>query len=382
MPRLALCGNAFPVKSAEDAIAVMREGELPELRQRFALEASDIGLGLYLPASAASELKRSSRLLQRWLLGCRQSGWPVWTANAFPYGGFHEKSVKEKAFLPDWSSADRLEYTCQIADLLAELLPPGSSGSISTCPLGYGGNLLQNASVINHLAAAEAHLQRLQRELGVHVVLSLEPEPDGAFERVSTLCAWLEQHFPQSPFLGVCWDLCHGAVVQESPEEAVEALAQTGTRCGKVQISAALLLSSFADPKVAPLLTSLANDPWLHQCRGGLEDQPPEAWADLPDFLDSETLQAMAAGQAGEVGIHCHVPVHRDEYFPGLKGTNWRHGLAVALQAGIMDFELETYTLPVLPQVFLEQEGLVGTFQAELRACFLGLGLDMTRPLS
>lgn len=339
------------------------------------MDPQQVGYGIYLPAQAAGELLADDALKQRWLNACKESGWPIWTANAFPFGGFHSSKVKELAFQPDWSTAERLQYTCQVADLMAALMESGSRGSISTCPLGYGSQLNDDPDVRWHLQAAADHLARVYQQHGVHLTLSLEPEPDGGFERVEDLAAWLQQHFGGNPHLGVCWDLCHGAVVGESAADVIAALERYQVPCGKVQISAALLLQQ-ANPAVDQLLQDLAQDPWFHQVRG---TDGASAWSDLPDFLASDAYRQMQQIEGGSYGIHCHVPVHRGDYLPGLAGTEWKEQLKAALEAGIRDFELETYTLPVLPAQLLEEQGLLGTFVAELSACFRQLGLDTTR---
>ena len=63
----------------------------------------------------------------------------VFTINGFPYGTFHDTRVKEAVYLPDWRDPERLRYTNQLADLLAQLLPddPAIEGSISTVPGAY-----------------------------------------------------------------------------------------------------------------------------------------------------------------------------------------------------------------------------------------------------
>ncbi len=375
-PRFALCGNVFPVQTAEDARALMAEGSLPQLRSllpKAGIDPPQAGFGLYLPALAAEQLLESAEAKNRWLHACHRSGWPIWTANAFPFGGFHGSQVKELAFQPDWTSEERLDFTCKVAELLAALMPHGSQGSISTCPLGYGSHLAEDVTARQNLKRVEKYLQELARRSGVHLVLSLEPEPDGGFERVADLAKWLHQHFPGSEHLGICWDLCHGAVVGESANEALSAMENYQVRCGKVQISAALVLRS-VQPDVDQLLKQLADDPWFHQVRG----VDGTAWRDLPDFLASADYARLQRGGDGEFGIHCHVPVHRSDYLPGLEATPWRDGVKAALRAGIRDFELETYTLPVLPAELLEEQGLLGTFVAEMSACFRELGLDTT----
>ena len=68
---------------------------------------------------------------QRWL---GQNDCYVFTINGFPYGQFHGTRVKEQVYAPDWTSPERLVYTNLLFDLLAELLPDGVEGSVSTLP--------------------------------------------------------------------------------------------------------------------------------------------------------------------------------------------------------------------------------------------------------
>jgi hypothetical protein len=368
--------------SAQDAIEVLRLGALPELHQRLlnASHPAAVGFGLYLSAQAAAELSADGRLRTAWQQALAQSQWPIWTANAFPYGGFHARKVKQAAFLPDWTSPQRLHYTQQVTRLLADVCAPGERASVSTCPLGYGPTAVQSPATLHHLAAMQKHLVELEAETGVHITLAFEPEPDGGFERVEDLARWLQRNLPQHHHLGVCWDLCHSAVVDESATEVLAALDRYQIPCGKVQISAALLAQQPFSPELADLLNDLAQDPWFHQVRGQAQHGRPLSWPDLPDFLaaqpDPQVHRSLSASAADHVRIHCHVPVHRPEFLPGLSGTPWKEALQAAQKAGIQDFELETYTLPVLPESFLLEHGLVGTLFAEIQACFEVIGLD------
>src|SRR5205807_4764229 len=93
-------------------------------------------IGLRLSHRAATELSERGTLLefQRWL---GQNLCYVFTINGFPYGQFHGTRVKEKVYLPDWTSEKRVEYTNLLFDLLAQLVPSDVSGSVSTVPCGY-----------------------------------------------------------------------------------------------------------------------------------------------------------------------------------------------------------------------------------------------------
>lgn len=43
--------------------------------------------------------------------------------NGFPYGQFHEGAVKAEVYRPTWAEPQRLEYSLQLAHLLAAALP-------------------------------------------------------------------------------------------------------------------------------------------------------------------------------------------------------------------------------------------------------------------
>src|SRR5207253_5418918 len=105
------------------------------VRQRVCPEQA-YAIGLRLSNRASLELNEPAVLLefQRWL--DRHSCY-VFTINGFPFGQFHGARVKEQVYLPDWTSPERSAYTNLLFDLLAQLLPPGMEGSVSTVPCGF-----------------------------------------------------------------------------------------------------------------------------------------------------------------------------------------------------------------------------------------------------
>src|SRR5271170_1042624 len=90
-------------------------------------------IGLRLSHRAASGLIEPAALseFQKWL---EKKACYVFTINGFPFGQFHGARVKEQVYLPDWTSPERLAYTNLLFDLLAQLLPAGIEGSVSTVP--------------------------------------------------------------------------------------------------------------------------------------------------------------------------------------------------------------------------------------------------------
>src|SRR5882762_51088 len=93
-------------------------------------------IGLRLSDLASRELVEPTtvRRFKDWL---QENNSYMFTINGFPYGRFHGTRVKEQVYLPDWTSPERPAYTNLLFDLLAQLVPPGIEGSVSTLPCGF-----------------------------------------------------------------------------------------------------------------------------------------------------------------------------------------------------------------------------------------------------
>src|SRR5882762_7756747 len=93
-------------------------------------------IGLRLSDQASRELSDKAVLLvfRKWL---DQRNCYVFTINGFPYGKFHGARVKEQVYAPDWTTHERVEYTNRLFDLLAQLVPSGVEGSVSTVPCSF-----------------------------------------------------------------------------------------------------------------------------------------------------------------------------------------------------------------------------------------------------
>lgn len=365
-PRSALCGNVFSAAHAEEVLAALAD---PVRRWSQGLQQrgweGPLGFGLYLSAQAARQFARDYELRQRLKDALRQADVHCWTANAFPFGDFHSGQVKEQAFLPDWSSSERLRYTEDVAKVLLDLAPESEETlSISTCPLGYGPRALDDPMVRDHLRQVAESFAECSQQSGRRLVLALEPEPDGACETVASICSWLEQHFEASllAHLGLCWDLCHSAVVGESAQSVAESLHTGLVPLAKVQVSVALARQAPLDAVARDRLQRLTDDGYLHQVRGE-SPQGPFRYPDTPDFLASGHAQT-----AQSLRVHCHVPIHRQDFGGGFEGTPWQEALAVAWGLGARAFELETYTLGALPKDLLERADPVSTMVAEMEA--------------
>lgn len=333
-----------------------------------------LGFGIYLAARSASSLAVDPAGCLEMKRSLEDAGLEAWTANAFPYGGFHGSRVKEKAFFPDWSDPRRVVHTLDVARILARLSPDEPRLSLSTCPLGYGRNPDRDAEAGRNLRKVQEELLQLEREGSPRMILGLEAEPDGGLETVAQAVSWIEENIPDPGDglrIGICWDLCHGAVVGEDHSQALKALEKSNVPLAKVQISSALRLAGVLEGEALETLRNLARDPWFHQVRGGLEGEEEGSWPDLEPFLED-------VGEGGRVQarIHCHVPLTGPVLGEGLTRTSWEDGLRAAAGAGCMDFEVETYTLPFLPDSWKEPGGVVDTLEGEIRAAARCLNLD------
>jgi sugar phosphate isomerase/epimerase len=351
-----------------DEIRASVEAHVPAIKRRVSPEAP-MGLGLRLSAIAAEALGESTALdeFARFLA---DHDLYVFTINAFPYGPFHGRRVKENVYQPDWLSADRLAFTDRVAGILAALLPPGMVGSMSTVPgtfkpIGKQPGAVQ--AIAENLARHVVTLVDIARHTGRELVLALEPEPCCLIETVEETVEFFRDHLHAEScaafvarqagidmeearaalrrHLGICYDVCHGAIEFEEPAAAFATLRRAGIRIAKVQLSSALRVTELQDSTAASLIP-FDDGVYLHQVvqrRNGA----------LTRYVDlAPALAALRAGEAGgEWRIHCHVPIFLEAagQFRSTQPT-----LAAALDCARAGFvaphlEVETYTWDVLP---------------------------------
>jgi sugar phosphate isomerase/epimerase len=331
--RSALLGYCFNVLPGETVDALIEQVHriCEPVRTRLGVER--LGVGLWIARRAATELRNDSRQRAGLRAALDRAGLYCFTLNGFPYGGFHAPRVKEYVLEPTWADAARLDYTVDLAAILAELLPDDvECGSISTLPLGSTAVDVDDARVA--LARAADAFDAIGARTGKQIELAIEPEPGACFERVAALVEYLDGR----PGLGVCLDCCHAAVVDEDPAGAFSVMTAGGVRCVKVQISSALVAQH--PDRDAEQLVALDEPRFLHQVRsdgGGAMD--------LPDALAS--LERDTPWR-----IHFHVPVHRSGLagFATTQDTIARvFAAALATPGQLPHFEVETYTWSVLP---------------------------------
>ncbi|GAB3066246.1 metabolite traffic protein EboE [Pedococcus soli] len=295
----------------------------------------------------------------------------VYTVNAFPHGPFKGRSVMEDVYEPDWSTQERVDYTCQVADILAEITPESVSPSIQTAPLAFRPKVTSEADVVlltENLLRVVAHLVDLEQRTGRRVKLALEPEPYCYLETTAETITYFQERIwsraglvtfarlsglPVSEaigalrrHLGVVFDICHQSVEFEDIAVSLDSLVDAGVPIFKLQAAAALWVPT-VDAETVEALEAFTDTIYLSQTtesRGG----------ELTRMLNlSDAIAAWRKDPGGdrEWRTHFHVPVFLDDLGP-FRTT--RPGIEAALRVhaelDLSDhLEIETYTWDVLP---------------------------------
>ena len=287
--------------------------------------------------------------------------------------------MKENVYLPDWTSQDRFDYTIQSAKVLAELMPEGVEGSLSTVPLGFkefDHEDTFHADCITNLLKLAEQLDNLHDETGRVLRLAIEPEPLCVLETTAEAIEFFKKLFEAAGdrgqldiaqrHLGVCYDVCHQSIEFEDVKHSIENLSEAQIRINKVHITCALRIESpGSNASAREQLANFVEQRYLHQTFAKINDGTVSITDLTKDFCEHPPEQFESAD---EWRIHFHVPVH-EESVGELKTT--RDDLKIAIKA-VADLEyaphleVETYTWNVLPGA--EEVQLVDGLVRELSA--------------
>ena len=316
-------------------------------------------IGLRLGNQAATELaqKETLREFQRWL---ERNNCYVFTVNGFPYGRFHGAPVKEKVYLPDWTSPERLAYTNLLFDLLAELLPHGMEGSVSTLPGSFKEFIKTDEhakAVRDNLWRCVGHVSSLSERTGKILHLGLEPEPlcllENSAETISFFGELRDEHKNDprlDQFLGVNYDCCHFAVEYEEPQTALAAFHAAGIKISKIHLSSALKTPATSEALAA--LKKFADDVYLHQVIERGSNGELNFFRDLPEALAKSPKLKTQNSKLPEWRIHFHVPLQAPAVPPFANTNDHLLGALDWLAKNpkrCSHLEMETYTWEVLP---------------------------------
>lgn len=371
---LSYCTNVHPGVTVAEVIAGIRR-YTAEVQQTL---GAPIAAGLWLAQPVVAELQRDAGRLQELGDALCHANLTTYTFNAFPYGNFHSERVKEQVYLPDWTQPARLDYTISCARVLAQLLPEGVEGSLSTVPLGFK-SLCQRPDFrqqsISQLIRFAQAMDELHDDTGQVLRLAIEPEPLCVLETTPETIEFFQQLRDAADatgdrqavdrHIGVCYDVCHQSVEFEDVAASIRELGDHDIRINKVHITCAIELQQ-PTPQSLAELSQFVEPRYLHQTFARSRSGQVLSYLDLDKAI---CVQPPAGFHDAEIWrVHFHVPVDTESL--GLLGTTRADLRKALLQVQALNYaphlEVETYTWGVLPSG--EKPGLVEGISRELRA--------------
>jgi len=359
---LAYCTNIHPAESWAETLHVLKTHTL-QVRDHVSPANAPYAIGLRLSARATTELLQGDHLTQ-FKLWLEDENCYVFTINGFPYGSFHGTRVKEKVYQPDWTSSERLRYTQDLFTIIAQLVPEGVEGSVSTLPGSFKAFEADETAIFTHLEACAQYIENLSSQYGRDLHLGLEPEPLGHFENTEETIAFFERllHFCSDPELikkriGINYDTCHFALEFDDCRTSLDTFRAAGLRISKLHISSALEFSP-SDLEAVEAIRAFDEPTYLHQVIVKNHDSSLKRFTDLPEFLNaSEQMKNTELAR-----VHFHIPLYAAPKEP-LHSTQQHASDAINYLKSNPGFcrhlEIETYTWGVLPselQIPIEEQ--------------------------
>ncbi|NOR79800.1 MAG: metabolite traffic protein EboE [Methyloprofundus sp.] len=377
--RIGYCSNVHPGESS-DLVEENIQRYTDRLRQYRSL--AFMQHGLWLSKQACTEYLSDNKKLVSLKQCLKEHHLFVVTLNAFPTGNFHAKRVKQAVYRPHWGERERLDYTLMAAEILASLLPENQTfGTLSSLPLGYAKNWTDEnqAQALGFLCEAVLGLSKLEATSGKHIQLCLEMEPGCVLQETPEIIALFRQQLPPVAeryhltlsqlhrYLGICFDICHQAVMYENIRESLCAIVNAGISIGKIQISSALRVNNPNNMLAKNWLSEFAESRYLHQVTG-MTNSEGRLFADDLELALVDTF----FNTLDEWRIHFHVPVHVSslgEQWIGTTSSDIKTVFSfLSEHPGCQPhLELETYSWGVLPEQHRPKndEELIKGMQAE-----------------
>jgi hypothetical protein len=284
------------------------------------------------------------------------------TFNGFPMGTFHGTRVKENVYRPDWSTQERLHYTCGLAQLGHAC--GATTFSISSLSGGFRPDDTPNKKVqyFEQWLTWVQWAHRFEDKTGTCVQLALEPEPFNTWQDQNDVISDWTQLLAMCPqrqiseaqlrrYLGVCFDTCHFSVRFIDLTTAYRELSEAGVPVHKIQVSVAPQADG-TNQTAWDRFTRLAEPVYLHQTYHQREDGCIDAHLDLGELSKSMPREA----RAGLWRTHFHVPIHWSERADttGPKLINFLKRLP---KTDTPHLEVETYSFDALRELDKLNEG-------------------------
>jgi sugar phosphate isomerase/epimerase len=358
---LSYCTNIHPAETWQETWDALKTHamQVRDNVQKATGKNEAFALGMRLSAIAAEELLEGSHLdeFKQWL---EEENAYVYTINGFPYGAFHGTRVKEKVYQPDWTTNERLSYTLNLFNIIAELAPRNCGGSVSTLPGSFKEFEADEEQIFAKLYACGEHIALLTEQYEKDLHLGLEPEPLGHFENTEESLSFFSRFRDWATsnklnveiinqHIGLNYDTCHFALEFEDCADSLHKFAEANIRISKIHLSNALSIN-MENPSALEAIRSFNEPTYLHQVM--IKDATGEVsrHRDIPEFFDTDTgrFQSPAEGR-----VHFHIPLYDDPAAPLGSTRDHAEDALVYLKAKpetCLHLEMETYTWGVLPE--------------------------------
>lgn len=359
---LSYCTNIHPAETWQETWEALKQHTLEVRNNVFqktnTSNKTPFAIGLRLSEKAAREFLVNGQLkpFKEWL---KQENLYVYTINGFPFGDFHGTSVKEKVYQPDWTTPERLQYTLNLFNIIAELAPHEAGGSVSTLPGSFKEFEPDENLIFANLYACAKHICTLSQQYNKDLHLGLEPEPLGYFEDTQETLAFFERFYTWAKkreldpsiitkHIGVNYDTCHFALEFEDFNHSIQLFSEAGIRISKIHLSNALSIHP-NQPEAIEALKEFEEPTYLHQIILKDVDGNITRYKDLPHFFTSPPQNLP---NQTEARVHFHIPLYQDPA-PPLGSTRDHAEAALAYLKKHPEvcphLEMETYTWGVLP---------------------------------
>lgn len=321
--RIGYVSNAFPGETMEELVATVT-GPLRRVRDRLC-GVGPLGLELRLSAAGAAELSESPAKRERLCEALAAGGFEVVSFNAFSPSAFNSRRVKEDAYRPTWLEIERSGYTRRVADIFAEILPLGGSGSVSTSPGSFKA-FDEGEELLTPIAEAYAemahYLAEVEERRGRHILLSIEPEP---------------------------------GCTMETTEELIDFFERRLLTAGRQRLATQRGCSQAEDREALTELARFSSSPYMHQIVGvDAEGRACLREADLPKLLAG----SVPFDGCRELRVHFHLPLYLERLGElDTTALEARSAVRYVVEHGLCDTTiLETCTWKLLERY----PGLVG----------------------
>ena len=362
---LSYCTNIHPAETWEETFTALKEHTIVVRDKVVAAQKLDsdtpFAIGLRLSAKAVSEFTDGAKL-DEFIAWLEKENTYVYTINGFPYGAFHGTRVKEKVYQPDWTTPERLSYTLELFNIIAELAPADAGGSVSTLPGSFKEFDADEEKMFENLYACAMHIDLLSEQYEKDLHLGLEPEPLGHFENTQETIEffirfhqWAENNELRADVLskriGVNYDTCHFALEYEDCHDSLTRFENAGIRISKIHLSNALSIDPH-NSEAQKVIRPFDEPTYLHQVLIKKSDGSILRFRDLPEYFAAAEQSDYPHDGATEARIHFHIPLYDDPESP-LGSTRDHAEAALAYLKEKPEtcphLEMETYTWGVLP---------------------------------